>query len=698
MKKLYNLFNKKVLLFTAIIWLFLNITGIQNSYFFNNGSLRISAIVIMIKILHFFFLYIIFAKLYALYTQRHKKEIKQEIIVSLVYMVIFGILLLLTWPGIWSWDDIFIVQSASLYGLSAWQHFFSGLFQILCLQTIPIASGVLIIQVLITSLIIGYCITNISRLFGKNEKQERIMQFVLGLIVLAPPLITYILSGFRMGLYSYLELLLITKVIILFKEQKPITLLEIIKIIFFTVLVSSWRTEGLYYPFLILILLLMLGKKIVSKKTSIVIFVLIMICNIVVGKFNNFIIGNNNYSISATMEPVTAIVKISDESDKDEIDKINKVLDVEYILDNPEWGGEKYFWTDGVIRNYTDEEYSDYLKASLKLIFKYPDVAFKGILNIFIKTGSGLGDNNIQTTRNMIKGSGNTLKLFDSTDGAGQQWDRVNSKLKAPISLNVRNAVISFLCGADSEGNLTIIHNIFWNLFIPFGFILFCLIYKLIKKDYFMVFLILTVVARIPLVFITAPAPYFMYYLSAYLCTYIISAIVIFEGINELINKKKSKIIENNTELSIVKKNNKEKIIKIFKQFLSFLLVSGVGWLIDFTIYFLLTHFAKLNVALANVISSIPAITYVFLISTRKIFKSSTSKISLKYKYLIYFGYQLILVSCVSLFGEFLHDKLINIITISFLLNNLKMVIKILITPITMTINFIVMKNLIERL
>ena len=142
----------------------------------------------------------------------------------------------------------------------------------------------------------------------------------------------------------------------------------------------------------------------------------------------------------------------------------------------------------------------------------------------------------------------------------------------------------------------------------------------------------------------------------------------------------------------------KEKIKKIIKQFIPFVMVSGIGWIIDFSVYFVLTHFINLNVATANIFSSIPAITYVFLMSNKKIFKNNNSKLKIQYKYLIYFCYQLILVFCVSMFGEFLYNILQDKITITFLLENLKMVIKILITPITMTINFIVMKNLIEKI
>jgi len=137
---------------------------------------------------------------------------------------------------------------------------------------------------------------------------------------------------------------------------------------------------------------------------------------------------------------------------------------------------------------------------------------------------------------------GETLDLFNTRTITGIRWNGVPSadlKVKRPINIDARNSVISFLNGTDSNGNLTIIHNIGWNFFIPFTLILICLICKLIKKDWFMVFLILTVIARIPIVFATAPAAYFMYYLSAYLCTYILSAIIIIEAIIEIKDKRR---------------------------------------------------------------------------------------------------------------------------------------------------------------
>lgn len=134
---------------------------------------------------------------------------------------------------------------------------------------------------------------------------------------------------------------------------------------------------------------------------------------------------------------------------------------------------------------------------------------------------------------------------------------------------------------------------------------------------------------------------------------------------------------------------------KLIIQFFKFLLISGTGWLIDTTIYTILTVILKYNVIFSNILSSIPAITFVFFVSTRKIFLTHIGKFSLKQKYLIYILYQIILIVTVSIIGQMLYN------ISEPLLNNkglLKIIIKLTITPITMITNFFVMKLLAEKL
>lgn len=142
----------------------------------------------------------------------------------------------------------------------------------------------------------------------------------------------------------------------------------------------------------------------------------------------------------------------------------------------------------------------------------------------------------------------------------------------------------------------------------------------------------------------------------------------------------------------------KEKLVKLVKQGISFILVSGIGWIFDFSTYLILTGVFNLNVMISNMISAIPALSYVFSMSTKKIFEKSNSKLSLKTKYFIYFIYQIILVTTVSFIANIIYKYFINIITLPLIIKYLKIFIKLVITPITMILNFIIMKNLTEKL
>ena len=134
---------------------------------------------------------------------------------------------------------------------------------------------------------------------------------------------------------------------------------------------------------------------------------------------------------------------------------------------------------------------------------------------------------------------------------------------------------------------------------------------------------------------------------------------------------------------------------KLLKQFMKFLFVSGTGWLIDFSLYLIFVNVLKYEVFYSNILSSIPAITLVFIISVKKIFKKKENGISIRKKYIIYFLYQMLLIFLISLLGQSLYLILVE--------NNMeariiKIIIKIIITPITMIINFFVMKFLTEKL
>lgn len=139
-----------------------------------------------------------------------------------------------------------------------------------------------------------------------------------------------------------------------------------------------------------------------------------------------------------------------------------------------------------------------------------------------------------------------------------------------------------------------------------------------------------------------------------------------------------------------------KKFEKLFSQFVKFLFISGIGWLLDFSLYIILTTKFNFKIFYGNIFSSIPAISYVFLISTKKIFtKSHRNNLTIIQKYIIYFIYQLLLIFFISIVAQNLYT-LVGKYNLNFKM--MKIIIKILITPVTMTINFFVIKYLVEKL
>lgn len=135
---------------------------------------------------------------------------------------------------------------------------------------------------------------------------------------------------------------------------------------------------------------------------------------------------------------------------------------------------------------------------------------------------------------------------------------------------------------------------------------------------------------------------------------------------------------------------------RLLKQAISFIGLSGIGWILDFGTYTGL-GFISNNLVLNNTISSWIGVTFVFIFATRKVFQNN-SKISLKWKYVIYLLYQLVLIFFISRLLGIINIAVINNISNEIILRFSAIIAKIVVTPITMILNFFVMKGVIEKL
>lgn len=136
----------------------------------------------------------------------------------------------------------------------------------------------------------------------------------------------------------------------------------------------------------------------------------------------------------------------------------------------------------------------------------------------------------------------------------------------------------------------------------------------------------------------------------------------------------------------------------LLRQILEFLGISGIGWLMDFSVYSVLTVFG-VPAGIANFLSALPALTFVFFFATRKTFTRNERGIPLGWKYALYVLYQFLLLTGVSFLNQALFNLLQGALPEgSFLSSVCALLTKIMITPITMLCNFLVLKRLAERM
>jgi hypothetical protein len=95
----------------------------------------------------------------------------------------------------------------------------------------------------------------------------------------------------------------------------------------------------------------------------------------------------------------------------------------------------------------------------------------------------------------------------------------------------------------NKEGDVTLPYYLIWNLWIPIVLIIITIILCIYRKDLIMSLIGLSLIGKGLLIFITASAPYFMYYLSIYVIGYVYS---IFYITYCYTNRKKHKLLKKN--------------------------------------------------------------------------------------------------------------------------------------------------------
>jgi hypothetical protein len=477
---------------------------------------------LIIKILYFIFLLFSWKFIIGAFKRiRAKDEFYcRGFFVFSVYLSLMMLLLVIFWPGTWAWDDLIVLSHIRTYGtFYPWQHVITGIYQDVLLQILPFPGGIVLLQNIIISICVAFCVTKLEKSFGIGQFKHRIIDiFIKILPFLLPPVLMYQFSGYRMGLYVYLELTMLVMIICAIKDKKEWNMEYLVLFGFLCVVTAAWRTESFIYIPILSFVVLMVNKNVIPLKKKILCILILNVGFVGVYAFQSSELGTSNYEVISVLRPAAELVRIADPiEDAESLRAIDEVARLDIIYQFPELNGELLYHYVGAVRSdYTKEDYSSFLKAVVKLTLKYPDVVVAERWNLFIK-GSGI-------TGESETNVAHAAEVFDEGNGNAFAAEAFSFGWVAntPLSVNLRKGLINLLGQRNSDGTyFGVVQRVIWNSIIPMLLLTYAWIKMLAQKKWYWLLIFTAVLIRVPVVVLTQPSGWLMYELSFYFLGYV---------------------------------------------------------------------------------------------------------------------------------------------------------------------------------
>lgn len=463
--------------------------------------------IIFLALLICFFLYFCF--FWALHLLRRKNQIFLSYFKYFcLYGGIMGVFFLLTWPGIFKGDEFYVIKSALSFTLSPAQSGLTSIFYIVALLIFPSMATITFLQLLLICSIFAYIMKNLKDIYPSRLRYLTLIIFFL------PPVIDGNLFTLRATLVGWVFLLIICKLFFAY-QRKRLPAADMLALSALSGLIIAWRSEFIYLLLLLPVSCLIL--KLVDKKRTLLMALLIVVCFGACNVPNKIALnGSNKYPISLVLNPLanlfTEVEKLKGPDVYDDVMTINELVDVQLLRQSASVRNISQYWNiDDVLPK---EQLNRFMKASLRLIAYNPGLFLKYRTLTFLHTNGFYPDE-------INHPGGEDVDAINKLVYYGTDYKSLFVLMEPPFGQTLREKCISFLaCRHYDKKNTTttMLLPVFYNC-IPTLILLFiALVLNAIKKKGYLAIMILLTLAQAVLIFLTAPAMFFMYYFGFYLC------------------------------------------------------------------------------------------------------------------------------------------------------------------------------------
>ncbi len=475
--------------------------------------LYIYGIIALAIIFCFAFFYIVLTVIQKLI--KHDRKFLSYFKYFIGYFAFMSIFWLLTWPGIFKGDEFYVIQSAKDFTLSSGQSGLTSIFYIVSLLFFPSMATITFMQLLIICSIFAIIMHDMSEVIHGKRRIILYLPFVL------LPVIDGNLFTLRATLVSWIFLFVICKLYYLVRTDK-LTMRHAWFLSMLTGLLIAWRSEYIYM-LLLLPFTLWFIKKVNIKRA----LLLCIICFISYSIFqipNKIALnGSNKYPISLVLNPIanlfTEVETLKGPCVYDDVMEINKLVDAALLRQSASVRNISQYWN--IPDVLPEEQLRSFMKASLRLIIYNPDKFLKYRWQTFAYT-NGLYPDRVNHPCGTVD-SITKLVYYD------MDYKEMFVFMNPPLGQSLREKTISLLaCRTYQEKIKTnALLPVFYNCIPVIVCMLVLFIIGCCKKDKLTAMLVLMTSAQVVLIFLTAPAMFFMYYFCFYLSGYFLTALAI---------------------------------------------------------------------------------------------------------------------------------------------------------------------------
>lgn len=470
------------------------------------GLMHLLTKALVLLCLFFFFEFLVFAS-------KHKKLL----IPFLALMCIYGIGLLITYPGYYMNDDPIIFSYATRYYPVYWHNYLTSLFYMTSMSLFPMSAAPVLLSDVIYALVFSYAYWRADRIYQSKRSMLILLCGVLPFVLLGA------LMCFRPAIYSGFFVFFFIYLYFEWKEKKNLTPAKLIGLSLLTAVLSLWRSESLV---LLPLGILMTGFAYRNFKKAAIYLILTIVFFIIV-KYPQSVgeekYYGSDYLIISTTRPLSVILHRDQTYDgaEEDIANVSAVTEFGYLHnDSLSCSAYNRYNSDHNEGRYTQtgaspQLQSAYLKSALNLILHNLDLYFGERIQLFCIT-NGFFNYNKDMVLNLKPVVSTGFHLYEHDRDYGMEM--LDAYKRLPLTYHDGYALALFAFGGEA--------------FLPMLVILLAAtVFTLVRRKWFLLFGFLALLAREAVIFLTAPASFIQY---SYPMMYTTAALVLLMIIDRL--------------------------------------------------------------------------------------------------------------------------------------------------------------------